>query len=145
MGRWHLGEGRISGFKPRGNTRMRASIRLLGRLLRDVEAHTKLLETLSDGKPEGYDGQHLEEYGIEGTRQALFQARLQGIRPFSITIDEVARDYHCPAYARCRELRGLDGYRRSSLPCGRRVSVPYLATSRIWYALLLALECRYGC
>ena len=53
----------------------------------------KLLITLSDGKPEDYDGYYLGEYGIEDTRQALFEARRDGIHPFCITIDETAREY----------------------------------------------------
>jgi nitric oxide reductase NorD protein len=50
------------------------------------------LITLSDGKPDDYDSYH-GEYGIEDTRMALLEARLQGVHPFCITIDEEARDY----------------------------------------------------
>jgi len=71
---------------------MGVTIRHLSNLLESVNAKTKLLITLSDGKPDDYDSYH-GEYGIEDTRMALFEARQQGIHPFCITIDEQARDY----------------------------------------------------
>jgi len=61
-------------------------------LLRNVEARTKLLITLSDGKPDDYDG-YRGDYGIEDTRQALIEAKYEGVHPFCITIDKEARDY----------------------------------------------------
>jgi len=48
---------------------------------------------LSDGKPDDYDPHYRGEYGIEDTRQALFEARMDGIHPFCITIDEEGPDY----------------------------------------------------
>ncbi len=85
-------QARISGIKPEDYTRMGATIRHLTRLLNDVEARTKLLITLSDGKPDDYDG-YRGDYGIEDTRQALIEAKRDGIHPFCITIDTEARDY----------------------------------------------------
>ncbi len=65
-----------------------------GRTLLDrVEARTKLLVTLSDGKPDDYSDHYRGEYGIEDTRQALHEAHRRGIHPFCITIDKEARDY----------------------------------------------------
>ncbi len=84
---------RICGIQPKEYTRMGAAIRHLSALLAAVEARIRLLITLSDGKPEDYDGYYRGEYGIEDTRQALFEARRDGIHPFCITIDEEARDY----------------------------------------------------
>jgi len=84
---------RICGIGPRDYTRMGAPIRHLTRLLREQEARTKLLITLSDGKPDDYDHQYRGEYGIEDTRQALFEARRDGVHPFCITIDEEGADY----------------------------------------------------
>ena len=55
-------------------------------------ARTKLLITLSDGKPDDYDG-YRGDYGIEDTRQALIEAKRDGIHPFCVTIDTEARDY----------------------------------------------------
>ncbi len=84
--------GRISGIKPKDYTRMGVTIRHLCHLLKQVEARTKLLITLSDGKPDDYDT-YRGAYGIEDTRQALIEARRDGIHSFCITIDTEAKDY----------------------------------------------------
>ena len=84
---------RISGVSAKDYTRMGFAIRHLTALLEDVEAKSKLLITLSDGKPEDYDGLYRGEYGIEDTRQSLFEARQKGIHPYCITIDKTAGDY----------------------------------------------------
>ncbi len=83
---------RISGIQPKDYTRMGVTIRHLTSLLNEVEARTKLLITLSDGKPDDYDT-YRGAYGIEDTRMALIEARRSGIHPFCITIDTEARDY----------------------------------------------------
>ncbi len=84
---------RISGIEAQDYTRMGVAIRHLSGLLKQVDARIKLLVTLSDGKPEDYDGYYRGEYGIEDTRQALFEARRDGVHPFCITIDEQAQEY----------------------------------------------------
>ena len=83
---------RISGIKPQDYTRMGVIIRHLTRLLNTVEARTRLLITLSDGKPDDYDG-YRGEYGIEDTRQALLEAKHTGVHPFCITIYHRGHDY----------------------------------------------------
>jgi len=83
---------RIAGIQPQDYTRMGVTIRHLTRVLQNVEARTKLLITLSDGKPDDFDG-YRGEYGIEDTRMSLIEAKRAGIHPFCITIDEAARDY----------------------------------------------------
>ena len=83
---------RISGIRPKDYTRMGVTIRHLTQLLNDVEARTKLLITLSDGKPDDYDT-YRGAYGIEDTRMALIEAKRSGVHPFCITIDTEARDY----------------------------------------------------
>lgn len=83
---------RIGGIKPKDYTRMGVAIRHLSGLLNQVEARTKLLITLSDGKPDDFDG-YRGEYGIEDTRKALIEARQHGIYSFCITIDKDAGDY----------------------------------------------------
>ncbi|MHB1566454.1 MAG: VWA domain-containing protein [Acidiferrobacter sp.] len=83
---------RIAGILPQDYTRMGVTIRHLCAMLSEVEARTKLLITLSDGKPDDYDG-YRGEYGIEDTRQALLEAKRNGINTFCITIDHDARDY----------------------------------------------------
>ncbi len=84
---------RIAGVAPQDYTRMGVAIRHLTALLEDVDARTKLLITLSDGKPDDYSDNYRGEYGIEDTRQALLEAHRAGIKPFCITIDHEARDY----------------------------------------------------
>lgn len=88
-----LAKGRICGIEPRDYTRMGAPIRHLTGLLKAEDARIKLLITLSDGKPDDYDPAYRGDYGIEDTRQALFEARLAGVHPFCITIDEQGPDY----------------------------------------------------
>jgi nitric oxide reductase NorD protein len=83
---------RISGIQPKDYTRMGVTIRHLTSLLNEVEARTKLLITLSDGKPDDYDT-YRGAYGIEDTRMALIEAKRSGIHPFCITIDTEAKDY----------------------------------------------------
>ncbi len=84
---------RIAGIQPQDYTRMGAAIRHLTTLLNQVEARTKLLIALSDGKPDDYSDNYRGEYGIEDTRQALIETHRAGIKPFCITIDREARDY----------------------------------------------------
>jgi len=83
---------RISGIEPQDYTRMGAATRHLTTLLHKVEARTKLLITLSDGRPDDKDG-YRGPYGIEDTRRALIEAKFLGIHPFCITIDNEAMDY----------------------------------------------------
>ena len=84
---------RISGITPQQYTRMGVTIRHLTQLLKPIEAKIKLLITLSDGKPDDEDDNYRGTYGIEDTRQALFEAKREGIHPFCITIDTAARIY----------------------------------------------------
>ena len=115
---------RIAGIQPQDYTRMGVAIRHLTKLLEDVDARTKLLITLSDGKPDDYDG-YRGEYGIEDTRMSLIEAKRAGIHPFCITIDETARDYLPHMYGavnwalvdnvRKLPLRVSDIYRRLTL------------------------------
>ena len=83
---------RISGIQPKDYTRMGFAIRHLTRKLNNIEARTRLLITISDGKPDDYDS-YRGDYGIEDTRRALLEARRAGIHPYCITIDKEARDY----------------------------------------------------
>jgi nitric oxide reductase NorD protein len=83
---------RIANIQPQDYTRMGVFIRHMTRIFNDIEASTKLLITLSDGKPDDYDT-YRGEYGVEDTRQALYEAHREGIHSYCITIDEQARDY----------------------------------------------------
>ena len=83
---------RICNIEAMDYTRMGVSIRHLTMLLSKVEAKTKLLITLSDGKPDDVDG-YRGTYGIEDTKKALIEARFLGIHTYCITIDEKGMDY----------------------------------------------------
>ncbi|PKM43009.1 MAG: nitric oxide reductase activation protein [Gammaproteobacteria bacterium HGW-Gammaproteobacteria-1] len=83
---------RISGVRPQDYTRMGFAVRHLSKLLNETEARTRLLITLSDGKPDDYSD-YRGVYGIEDTRRALIEARRSGIHPFCITIDEHGPEY----------------------------------------------------
>ena len=87
-----LVKARIAGMKPQDYTRMGVVIRHLSEKLKQVDARTRVLITISDGKPDDYDG-YRGEYGIEDTRQALLEAKYAGIHPFCVTIDTHAHEY----------------------------------------------------
>jgi len=84
---------RIAGIQALDYTRMGAAIRHLSGILAQQPARTRLLLTLSDGKPDDFSDGYRGEYGIEDTRQALIEAKRAGIHPFCITIDREASDY----------------------------------------------------
>jgi nitric oxide reductase NorD protein len=83
---------RIAGILPKDYTRMGPAIRHATNILDAVEARTKLMITLSDGKPEDYDA-YKGHHGIEDTRMALGEAGQRGIHSFCITIDREAHEY----------------------------------------------------
>jgi nitric oxide reductase NorD protein len=89
----NLVQQRISGITPQDYTRMGVAIRHLTHLFHQVEARIKLLITLSDGRPDDYGDKYRGTYGIEDTRQALIEAKREGIHPFCITLDTEAKDY----------------------------------------------------
>lgn len=87
-----LVQARISGIDAREYTRMGAALRHLTGHLQQTGARTRLLITLSDGRPDDRDG-YRGSYGIEDTRQAVLEAHAAGIHPFCITIDDQGMDY----------------------------------------------------
>ncbi len=93
---------RIGGLEPERYTRTGAALRHATAMLMRAPAERRALVLLSDGKPNDadlYDGR----YGLEDTRQAITEARLQGIVPFCLTVDRQA-----PAYM--PRLFGASGY-----------------------------------
>jgi len=83
---------RISGLQPERFTRVGAAVRHASADLMRMPAAHRLLIVLSDGKPndsDDYEGR----YGIEDTRQAVTEAKNQGIQPFCLTIDRQAGNY----------------------------------------------------
>lgn len=85
-------KGRIAAIEPKEYTRMGPAIRHASAILARTEARIRLLITLSDGKPEDYDG-YKGVYAIEDTRHALIEAKTVGIHPFCITVDKEAHAY----------------------------------------------------
>jgi nitric oxide reductase NorD protein len=86
-------QARISGIRPQEYTRMGFAIRRATELLGEVQARSRLLITLSDGKPDDYADHYRSRYGIEDTRRTLLEALRVGVRPFCITVDREAREY----------------------------------------------------
>ena len=83
---------RIAALEPEQYTRAGAAIRhATARLMRQSAGH-RLLLLLSDGKPNDVD-QYEGRYGVEDMRQAVIEARMQGIHPFCLTIDRQAANY----------------------------------------------------
>jgi len=83
---------RIAGLEPERYTRAGAAIRHASSLLMGETAAHRLLLLLSDGKPNDID-EYEGRYGVEDMRQAVTEAKLQGIQPFCLTIDRQAASY----------------------------------------------------
>jgi nitric oxide reductase NorD protein len=93
---------RIGGITYQNNTRLGAAIRHAAAKLSKQDARTRLLIVLSDGRP--YDHDYGDaRYAREDTREALRQAKTQGITPFCITIDRESE-------SELRDLYGDVGY-----------------------------------
>ncbi|MCG7901152.1 MAG: VWA domain-containing protein [Candidatus Thiodiazotropha weberae] len=84
--------GRIQAIKPGYYTRMGAAIRHSTSILKEHQSERRLLMILSDGKPNDLD-KYEGRYGIEDTREAVREARAEGLEPFCVTIDSKANDY----------------------------------------------------
>ncbi len=83
---------RIGGLSGRAYTRLGAPIRHLTALLARERSRVRLLFLLSDGKPNDED-EYEGRYGIEDTRQAVAEARLQGLCVFCLTVDREGSAY----------------------------------------------------
>jgi hypothetical protein len=95
-------EKRIGGITFQNNTRLGAAIRHAAHKLLRQENRTKLLLILTDGRP--YDHDYGDaRYAREDVREALIEAKINGITPFCITIDRESE-------AELRDLYGDIGY-----------------------------------
>lgn len=83
---------RIASLEPELYTRSGAAIRHASSMLMGQTAQHRLLLLLSDGKPNDID-EYEGRYGVEDMRQAVAEARLQGIHSFCLTIDRHAANY----------------------------------------------------
>jgi nitric oxide reductase NorD protein len=88
---------RIAALEPEDYTRAGAALRHATTTLMREPAHRRLLLLLSDGKPNDCD-RYETRYGFEDTRQALAEARLQGIAPFCVTVDRDASRHLAPLF-----------------------------------------------
>jgi nitric oxide reductase NorD protein len=77
---------RLAGLQTQTYTRLGAPIRHLTSQLSQRRSRLRLLFLLSDGKPNDED-EYEGPYGLEDTRQAVAEARLQGIHLFCLAID----------------------------------------------------------
>jgi nitric oxide reductase NorD protein len=90
---------RIAALDSDRYTRMGAAIRHLTVPLCREQTDRRLLLVLSDGKPNDedvYEGR----YGVEDTRQAVAEARRQGVTVFCLTVDRAAPRYAARVFGR---------------------------------------------
>lgn len=95
---------RVDGIAPAHATRMGAAIRHAVTKVERVEAQTRLLFLVSDGRPYDRDyGRDAsdQEYAVHDTRQALREAARRKVRPFCLTVDKEGADY---MRAMCEDL-----------------------------------------
>jgi nitric oxide reductase NorD protein len=92
-------ERRIAALEPDRYTRAGAAIRHASARLAREPARRRLLLLLSDGKPNDVD-RYAGRHGIEDTRQAIVEARLQGLDFFCVTADRRAPDYATHLFGR---------------------------------------------
>jgi nitric oxide reductase NorD protein len=83
---------RIAGLEHDRYTRLGAAVRHATAALSRERARHRLLLVLSDGKPNDVD-EYEGRYGVEDARQAVAEARLQGLSPFCLTVDREAPIY----------------------------------------------------
>jgi nitric oxide reductase activation protein len=95
-------ERRIGGITFQNNTRLGAAIRHASAKLLKQDARTKLLIILTDGRP--YDHDYGDaRYAREDVREALTEAKTNGVTPFCITIDRESEN-------ELKDLYGNIGY-----------------------------------
>ena len=90
---------RIAGLEPDGYTRAGAALRHATAGLARQPARHRLLLLLSDGRPNDVDA-YEGRYGIEDTRMAVAEARLQGVHVFCLTVDRQAPRYATRIFGR---------------------------------------------
>ncbi|HET9985605.1 MAG TPA: hypothetical protein VFQ38_18530 [Longimicrobiales bacterium] len=83
---------RVAALDADGYTRAGAAIRHATALLARQPSRHRLLLLVSDGRPNDVDA-YAGRYGVEDTRQAVVEARLQGIHAFCLTVDREAPRY----------------------------------------------------
>lgn len=72
--------------------RMKTAVYMVLSMRRSIDARTKLLVTISDGRSDDQDG-YRGSHRIEDAHQALIEARHEGVHAYCTTIDDEAMDY----------------------------------------------------
>jgi nitric oxide reductase NorD protein len=90
---------RIAGLEPDGYTRAGAAIRHATVGLMHQRARHRLLLLISDGRPNDID-RYEGRYGVEDTRAAVAEARLQGVHVHCLTVDREAPRYATRIFGR---------------------------------------------
>jgi nitric oxide reductase NorD protein len=90
---------RIAALEPGGYTRVGTALRHATATLMRQPARHRLLLLLSDGRPNDVD-QYEGRYGIEDTRVAVAEAKLQGVHCFCLTVDREAPRYASRIFGR---------------------------------------------
>lgn len=90
---------RLGGLVPDHTTRMAPAIRHLAERLASVDAVTKILVVISDGRPfdidygQQYGDEAILDYTVADTAKALEEARAGGVHPYLVTVDPEGEDY----------------------------------------------------
>jgi nitric oxide reductase NorD protein len=90
---------RIAALDSDRYTRLGAAIRHVTAALGREQTTRRLLLILSDGKPNDVDV-YEGPYGVEDTRQAVAEARRQGVAVFCLTVDREAPRYAARVFGR---------------------------------------------
>lgn len=83
---------RIAGLEHDRYTRLSSALRHATAALCREDARHRLLQVLSDGKPNDID-EYEGRYGVEDARPAVVETRLQGLSSFCLTVDREAPVY----------------------------------------------------
>lgn len=83
---------RIAALVPQDNTRLGAAVRHATAVLRTQAAQRRVLLLLSDGQPNDVDW-YQGAYAMEDSRRALNEARLDGVVPFCLTVEQEEHAY----------------------------------------------------
>ena len=89
---WLQSKNHIGAIEPSGYTRIGASIRHAGSLLKKRPTKNKWLLFISDGKPNDYDT-YEGQYGIQDVKQSLRELKELNIQTFALAIEAQARYY----------------------------------------------------
>lgn len=89
---WAAAAARVGAAEPAGYTRIGPALRHATAQLRHERSSARWILLLSDGKPNDYD-RYEGQYGLADVRQAIREARREGIQVYGLAIEAVARHY----------------------------------------------------